>query len=83
MSLRPSYDDDPGYRQECGWQFYGNEIKWGECIVLEPVELPNSGVIFGLEFRTEDELWGWSDKGIIRWKFDSHSRGLREKSELF
>ncbi|KAF2473034.1 uncharacterized protein BDR25DRAFT_392369 [Lindgomyces ingoldianus] len=56
---------DYAFIEGCGWQFYRNMRFEKECVVLEPVELPSLGVVYGLEWRCEDELWGFG-KGSER-----------------
>lgn len=68
---------DYAFTEGCGWQYYGSAKTERECVLLEPVELPSCGVVFGLEFRGEDELWGWSDEGLVRWRFGVHCQGRR------
>jgi hypothetical protein len=95
-SLDPRAFLDPGYSlsgaegvpgdysfiEGCGWQYYGCAKTERECVVLEPVELPSCGVVFGLEFRGEDELWGWGDEGLVRWSFGVHGQGKRGWDKL-
>ncbi|KAF2790655.1 hypothetical protein K505DRAFT_364546 [Melanomma pulvis-pyrius CBS 109.77] len=65
----PGVPGDYAFTEGCGWQFYSSGKFHRECVVLEPVELPGSGVVFDLEFRNEDELWGWTSTGMCRWDF--------------
>lgn len=68
---------DYAFIEGCGWQYYQNGDFQRECVVLEPVELPKKGVVFGLEWRDEDELWGWSDEGLVRWRIGAKAKGER------
>jgi hypothetical protein len=90
--LDPEYDvrdvhndlipGDHAYTEGCGWQFYASGRFERECVLLEPVELPSCGVVFGLEFRSEDELWGWCERGLVKWSFGAHATGKRVVEEL-
>jgi hypothetical protein len=64
---------DYAYTEGCGWQFYDCEYPDQLCVALEPVELPSSRVVYGLEFRDEDELWGWCEDGIVKWSFGARA----------
>ncbi|KAF2190923.1 hypothetical protein K469DRAFT_359653 [Zopfia rhizophila CBS 207.26] len=71
------------YIQGPGWQFYSANRIWGkDCVLLEPVELVSAGVVYGLEFRGEDELWGTTEMGLCRWGFGVKAQGRREEGLL-
>jgi hypothetical protein len=70
--------DDDCFIKNCGWSYYSSEPIDRNCVMLSPVELPSSAVIFGLEFRGEDELWGWTEAGLCRWNFGPEAKGRRE-----
>jgi hypothetical protein len=74
--------DDYAFIEGCGWQFYSSEPIYRDCIMLSPVELPNSAVIFALEFRAENELWGWTERGLCRWEFGPSAQGRKEEDFL-
>jgi hypothetical protein len=81
----PNGDGVPGdyaYIEGCGWQCYSSNRFDKECVVLEPVELESKGVIFGLEWRNEDELWGWTDGGVVRWRMGVGAKGRRGEGNL-
>lgn len=63
--------------EECGWEFYSNAEIYTNCVGLEPVELECEGVVHGLEWRNENELWGWDDQGLVRWKIGAMAKGAR------
>jgi hypothetical protein len=76
------FEDDYAYIEQCGWEHYDcNQILDG-MVVLQPVQLPEAGVVFGLEFRGENELWGWTEKGLVRWNFGAWADGKRDVSLL-
>jgi hypothetical protein len=79
---RDGVPGDYAYTEGSGWQFYRSEEFWRECVDLQPVELPSAGVVYGLEFRDEDELWGWTEEGLVRWDFGVMARGERGVSIL-
>ncbi|KAF2687126.1 hypothetical protein K458DRAFT_186123 [Lentithecium fluviatile CBS 122367] len=68
---------DYAFIEGCGWQFYQNGEFERDCVMLEPVELECKGVVFGLEWRTEDELWGWTEEGVVRWNVGVGATGKR------
>ncbi|KAF2866008.1 hypothetical protein BDV95DRAFT_612242 [Massariosphaeria phaeospora] len=72
---------DYSYIHGCGWQFYASAHKEtfieNGCVLLQPVELPSAGVVYGLEFRNESELWGWCEQGLCRWRFGVTATGKR------
>ncbi|KAF2115834.1 hypothetical protein BDV96DRAFT_646014 [Lophiotrema nucula] len=77
---------DYAFTEGCGWQFYkkddllaGSEF---DTVDLYPVDLPSAGVLHSIEFRGEDELWGWGERGLVRWNFDTYANGTREVSSL-
>lgn len=74
--------DDSAFFKDCGWQYYSSEPIDRNCVMLYPVQLPNSAVIYTLEFRSEDELWGWTENGLCRWNFGPGANGKREISGL-
>lgn len=69
---------DHAYVEGCGWRYYQSGRREIEMVVLEPVELPECGVVFKLEFRREDELWAWTERGLVRWRFGVWAEGRRE-----
>ncbi|KAF2244071.1 hypothetical protein BU26DRAFT_569078 [Trematosphaeria pertusa] len=73
---------DYAFIEGCGWRYYDSGAYARDCVVLEPVELPSAGVVFGLDFRDEDELWGWCEPGLVRWKFGVHACGRRDEAKL-
>ena len=74
--------DDYCFIKGCGWSYYSSEPIDRGCIMLYPVELPSSAVVFGLEFRGEDELWGWTESGLCRWNLGPAAKGRREECLL-
>lgn len=74
--------DDYCFIKDCGRSYYSSEPVDRGCIMLYPVELPSSAVVFGLEFRGEDELWGWTESGLCRWNFGVAAKGRREEGLL-
>lgn len=83
--LDPSYSLSGGrgvpgdffYTERCGWQYYKTEDIVNGCVELKPIELPSVGVVYGLEFHGEDELWGWTERGLCRWNFGASGTGER------
>lgn len=73
---------NPAYLDGSGWMYYRNEKLKNRAVVLEPVRVPNKGVLHMLEWRTEDELWGWGDEGLVRWRIGCLARGERGVEEL-
>lgn len=73
---------DYAYIEGCGWVFYKSGAVEGDCVMLEPVGLKSVGVVFGLQFMGEDELWGWCELGIVRWRFGVGGNGRWEVSRL-
>jgi hypothetical protein len=73
---------DYAYIQGCGWHFYRCGEFAGACVILKPVKLECTGVIFGLEWRNEDELWGWTEEGVVRWNIGVGAKGRRGKFAL-
>jgi hypothetical protein len=47
-------------------------------VELQPAHLPEVGVVFDLAFREEDELWAWTEKGLVRWRFGVWSNRRRD-----
>jgi hypothetical protein len=81
----PNGDGVPGdyaYIEGCGWQYYSSNRFEKECVVLEPVKLESKGVVFGLEWRNEDELWGWTDGGVVRWRMGVGAKGRKGEGML-
>jgi hypothetical protein len=76
------FEDDYAYVEECGWDYYRRNELYERMLVLKAVELPEAGVVFHLEFRRENELWGWTEKGVVRWSFGVWANGKREVSLL-
>jgi hypothetical protein len=77
--------DDPVYTRCCGWQYYRNQWSVQDgvgVLLLEPVELPCSSVVYGLEFVDEFELWAWCDDGVVKWSFGAGATGKRSVSML-
>ncbi|PSN67521.1 hypothetical protein BS50DRAFT_677047 [Corynespora cassiicola Philippines] len=81
---RHDTDEDKCYRRRCGWEYHGNLPVWeNECVVLPPIQLPEvKGVVFDLEFRTEDEVWAWGEAGLSRWEFAGDIWTEREEKVL-
>lgn len=87
--LDPSYDlqmrvlGDYAFFELCGWGFYHCYKIEGDYVVLEGIELANpGGVVYHLAFRGENELWGWTEKGLVKWNFGSQACGRRNTSVL-
>ncbi|KAF1953491.1 hypothetical protein CC80DRAFT_537385 [Byssothecium circinans] len=51
---RAGVPGDYAFIEGCGWQFYGNCGRRGECVVLEPVRVECRGVVYGLEWGGEE-----------------------------
>ncbi|KAF2000050.1 hypothetical protein P154DRAFT_207622 [Amniculicola lignicola CBS 123094] len=73
---------DYAFVQGAGWQYYRNEIISDGCVVLLPLTLEHGYIIYGMEFRGEDELWAWTDKGLCRYNFGVGASAMRELSVL-
>ena len=73
---------DYAFTEGCGWAYYSCNDIVGDCVILQPVELPAAGVVYGLQFRGEDELWAWCGEGLVRWGFGVKSRGGRGVGRL-
>jgi hypothetical protein len=76
------FPDDHAYVESCGHVFYANEPVEEEMVVLLPLRLPERGVVFDLQFIGEDELWAWTDEGLVRWYFGSMCKRALEVREL-
>jgi hypothetical protein len=73
---------DYAYLEGCGYQYYQSNALEQEMVDLQPIELPEVGVVFELAFRKEDELWAWTDRGLVKWKFGAWASGYRDASTL-
>lgn len=62
--------------------YYNNLAREEEHVLLEPVEVPSTGVIHALRWVSEDELWALTDEGICRWNIGVWATGQRTVSEL-
>lgn len=76
------YPSDYAYTEECGYNYYKNNAIGTTGVVLEPVDIPSSGVIYGIQWRNEDELWAWTDEGVCKWNLGVWTNGRRGISEL-
>lgn len=68
---------DYAFLSQCGWEYYYNAPIEDSMVCLEPIELECSGVIHGIEWMDEDELWGWGDEGVWRWRVGVFANGRR------
>jgi hypothetical protein len=73
---------DYAYIEGCGWQYYESSDFERDCVILKPVQLECKGVVFGLEWRDEDELWGWTEEGVVRWRVGVDAKGRRGDETL-
>ncbi|KAF2803737.1 uncharacterized protein BDZ99DRAFT_526214 [Mytilinidion resinicola] len=73
---------DYAYLEGCGYRYYQSNPLDQEMVELHPVELPEAGVVFELAFRDEDELWAWTDRGLVKWKFGPRACGGRNTAML-
>ncbi|KAF2644734.1 hypothetical protein P280DRAFT_476737 [Massarina eburnea CBS 473.64] len=73
---------DYAYIEGCGWQFYENGKFGNECVVLKPVKVECKCVVYGLEWRNENELWGWGEEGLVRWRIGAGAEGQRGYKEI-
>lgn len=73
---------DYAYLEGCGYRYYQSNPLDQEMVELHPVELPEAGVVFELAFREEDELWAWTDRGLVKWKFGPGACGGRDTAML-
>jgi hypothetical protein len=73
---------DYAFLEGTGWRYYACGNTRRECVLLEPVELPSAGVVYDLRFSGEDELWGWCERGLVRWDFGPTARQKRVKAHL-
>lgn len=69
--------DDCAYLEGCGYLYYQANELHEEMVKLEPIRFQGTGVVFGLEFRSENELWGWTDMGLVKWQF-GQGHGLED-----
>ncbi|KAF2712606.1 hypothetical protein K504DRAFT_452770 [Pleomassaria siparia CBS 279.74] len=82
LSGAPGVPGDHFFFTRCGWEFYRPNRIINECVILEPVELPCSGIVFDLQFRGEDELWASTDVGPTRWNFGVDASGIYTEEAL-
>ncbi|CAI6340492.1 unnamed protein product [Periconia digitata] len=75
LYMLPSYPENQ--KERCGWEYYSNANIIESCVELEPVRLECKGVVYGLEWRDENELWGWAENGLVRWTMGSMMKGAR------
>lgn len=66
--------DDKAYTVRAGQGYYHDFVrlkgKEGKRIVaLQPVELPCRGVVYSLAFSKRNILWGWTDRGLVKWNW--------------
>ncbi|KAF2654517.1 hypothetical protein K491DRAFT_693822 [Lophiostoma macrostomum CBS 122681] len=88
--LDPEYslDGDDGVPEDYafldgpGWRYYSCGDIQRDCVLLEPIELPSTGVVYDLGFRGENELWGCCERGLVRWNIGPNARQRREVNEL-
>jgi hypothetical protein len=73
---------DYAYFESCGQEFYENGECKEDCVLLKPITLECKGVIFGLEWRNEDELWGLTEEGVVRWRIGVGTEGRRGRATL-
>lgn len=73
------FEMDHAYLEKCGHDYYGKSEKNENIVSLWPLELPQSGVVFSLAFRGQNELWGLTDRGLIRWTFGARCDGRRDE----
>lgn len=73
-----SVPGDHAYLEGCGYQYYQCNKFYKEMVELQPAQLPEVGVVFDLAFREEDELWAWTEKGLVRWRFGVWSNRRRD-----
>lgn len=77
-----SVPGDHAYLEGCGYQYYQCNKLYEEMVELQPAQLPEVGVVFDLAFREEDELWAWTEKGLVRWRFGVWSNRRRDITTL-
>ncbi|KAF2834737.1 hypothetical protein M501DRAFT_989499 [Patellaria atrata CBS 101060] len=64
-----------------GHSYYENCLEDG-VVVLNAVELPSAGVVYSLEFQSDNVLWAWTDRGLVQWKFDRFCSARRQTEVL-
>lgn len=65
-----------------GLEFFSNRPREANYVLLEPVDIQNTGVIHALHWISEDELWALTDEGICQWNFGVLANGQRTKSPV-
>lgn len=73
---------DFAFVERCGWSYYSNAVRENGCVVLEPVDLPSTGVIYAMDWTDENELWALTNEGICKWDIGVHAKGQKSNSEL-
>jgi hypothetical protein len=77
--------DDLAYTVRCGHGYYHSYVRIGKnkrIVALHPVELPNCGVVYSMEFMNESSLWAWTDRGLVKWYWGESREALREERVL-
>jgi hypothetical protein len=80
---------DESYTTRCGHGCYhvyvrvqrtktGPQRNDKRIVALEPIELPNRGVVYSMEFAEDDTLWAWTDKGLVKWHWGGGRDGKRQ-----
>jgi hypothetical protein len=62
---------DHAYFEAVGHAWYMHANFDRDMLVLEPVILPEVGVVFSLQFNDDDEVWAWTDRGLARWNLNA------------
>ena len=76
------YPHDYAFVNFCGWDYYNGRERVGGCVMLEPVEIVSTGVIYSLDWRSEDELWALTNEGVCRWNIGVRADGRKGVAEL-
>ncbi|KAF1978447.1 hypothetical protein BU23DRAFT_595628 [Bimuria novae-zelandiae CBS 107.79] len=76
------HSHDFAFVYRCGREYYSNGASERGCVVLEPIDLKTTGIIYALEWRSEDQLWALTNEGVCKWDIGVWAKGRVGKSEL-
>lgn len=82
LPLAGGFKADNAYLERCGHDYYHKSSEYENIVGLRPVELPKAGVVFSMAFRGQNELWGLTDQGLVKWRFGARCDGRREEVPL-
>lgn len=78
---------DMAYTSRCGHGYYHSYIKVKgkkerRIVALQPTELPRQGVVYSMQFMSDDRLWAWTDRGLVSWNWGPGRSGERSEDML-